>query len=498
MRNGFHKKCAILFILVGSLLRCSQYFYNTSLWLDEAKFALKIRTFSYLQLFSPELHPTATAQLKAQSAPLGFFYCVKFLSQIFGDYEYVLRAIPLASSLLMLVLFYRLAKRIVSKSAALLALALASVNLALIYFSKDFHQYSSDALIVILILLMGDALITKPLSRKSVIGYGLAGAALIWFSYPSVFALSGVGAAALYCFIKKKDQAGIFKTMIIALFWGISFILSFMLYAKYFANLGFVQSYWEKYMLLPPYNISDIHLLRQGFRLIMVNSMGDHIYGAILFGFAVLGIGSMMVRNRAYVLLIGLPILSTLAASMLGKYPLFFRIILFLAPLLILFISEGVDFVCTLLPKKKNVIGLVACTVLLLYPYTFNFHKITNPMYRQEIKPVMEFINSQKRDGDILYLYTGAQAAFDYYAPQFNFDNVQTIRGKSHRNDRELYLAQLDALLGNERVWLLFSHIYNDEDVYMYDYLETIGKLLNRGSAPGAHVLLYDLSQQTN
>jgi hypothetical protein len=95
-----------LLILAGCFFRAYQYFINRSLWLDELALALNIINRSFPQLALP-LNDN-------QGAPLGFLVIVKLLTVIFGNHEYILRALPFLTGLASILLLCQVSKNILS------------------------------------------------------------------------------------------------------------------------------------------------------------------------------------------------------------------------------------------------------------------------------------------------------------------------------------------------------------------------------------------------
>jgi predicted membrane-bound mannosyltransferase len=88
----------MLLISAGVGIRLLQFFYNRSIWYDEAKVTLHILMRSFTELHLPM--PTAT------SAPFLFLYLIKFNTAIFGYNEYALRLLPLSCGVLTIILFF--------------------------------------------------------------------------------------------------------------------------------------------------------------------------------------------------------------------------------------------------------------------------------------------------------------------------------------------------------------------------------------------------------
>ena len=123
-----------------------------------------------------------------------------------------------------------------------------------------------------------------------------------------------------------------------------------------------------------------------------------------------------------------------------------------------------------------------------------------NPYTLQEIKPVLSYIRDHKQERDVLYVYYGAQPAFEYYSRRYGLKDyildperywLSYDLGKLRQNVRSL-----DRLRGHPRIWILFSHIHSnaqhDEEFYLYR-LDEIGKRLDSFTSAGTAVYLYDL-----
>lgn len=127
------------------------------------------------------------------------------------------------------------------------------------------------------------------------------------------------------------------------------------------------------------------------------------------------------------------------------------------------------------------------------------------PQLKEEIKPVISYIKERQQPGDILYIYQRGKYQFKYYAKKYGYqegdyiigvDDLDKYDGSNLSNEeRERYEKDLDQLMGNKRVWLLFSHAnINSENEMMKSSLERRGKKIDFFARKGAFVYLYDLT----
>ena len=118
-------------------------------------------------------------------------------------------------------------------------------------------------------------------------------------------------------------------------------------------------------------------------------------------------------------------------------------------------------------------------------------------MEREEIKPVLNYLKQHFQDGDGLYLYHSSWKAFKYYAKRYGLEGVELQRGVSGRSNWQNYVNDLKSLRGNERIWILFSHVHKrsgiDEERFFLHVLDGMGRQVDSFSRKGASVYLYDL-----
>src|SRR3954447_3454197 len=107
-------------LAVGMLLRVWTYLLNRSYWMDEGSLLANLKDIGIFDVSS---------QLTGdQLAPMGFLILERILVGLLGESGYVTRFLPLCCGLASLWLFARLAARLLSPRAALVALALFALS----------------------------------------------------------------------------------------------------------------------------------------------------------------------------------------------------------------------------------------------------------------------------------------------------------------------------------------------------------------------------------
>ena len=503
-------------VLAGLVLRLRQYLVNRSLWLDEAMLANNILARDFAGLFR---------QLdNDQGAPVGFLLLQKIITLIFGDSEYALRLIPFLAGCLSLVLMFLLARKISSAFASNFALALFAFFPALIYYSSEVKQYSSDVAIALALILLFLKMSTVtasdgrvdayfavsrpseavsspdqrllPKGRNDEIILAITGALVIWFSHPALFVIGALGLALFIQAVGEKDKRRILSLLLVALIWGLSLGALYFGNLRHLASHQFFQDFWSEGFL--PRDVTAFSWLSRSLYVPFADLLGlrtPYLVNALLFLLGMIGLARRLPRFGLFLLLI---FFLALFASFLTLYPFAGRMILFLAPALTLLLAEGMDSVAALFTRPRWLawtIRILLAGYLLFGPLTLAAENFTAPKMREHIRPTMEYLRDFRKDGDLVYVYHWAEHAVRFYTPKYGFDMSNFILGADHHANPELYRAELDALRGRERVWFLFSHVYEDGDFnerdFILEYLDSIGELSREYRVPGTSVYLY-------
>ena len=487
---------SLFFILFGAFIRLNQYLNNRSLWHDEASVALNIVNRSYLELLRPLDYN--------QAAPPGFLWIERLAVQLFGDSEYSLRLFPLAASIISLVAFYQLANRYASKTAAPIAIALFACLRYPVYYATEVKQYSSDIMVTLLLCLL---LVPASLGegrrnreeggkgRGKFILLGLLGAIAIWLSHPAVFVLAGIELSSLVCATANRRKLFL-NRLPIYLVWLISFGCLYVLtIANTMNNESLVDSWSDRF----PDSPFDIIWLLDALGRFFYRPLG---FGAIADGVAmvafVLGCIATYRKNRSLLLALTSPLIVTLIASYLHKYPFRDRLVLFLAPLAIVIIAEGISFLLTHFRQYMPLVGIVITIILLVPPLVRTSQLVTQPEAKEEIRPVIEYIRSHQQPGDSLYVYPKGITQFLYYAPKYGYETGYRLGEHELPEEREAqawepFRQDIAPLQGKQRVWFLFSSATETEEELLVSYLNRLGQQLDYFQQPEAFVYLYSL-----
>lgn len=491
-KASFHRQQAAVtgLLLFGFVLRLRQYLTGRSLWSDEAMLALNIVNRNFIGLLKPLDYD--------QGAPIGFLFVEKLFDSLFGRNEYSMRLFPLAVGIASMWLFYLLLKRTNLTAGLFAALTLFILNPRLVYYSSEVKQYIVDVTITITLLLLAFRLFESQHQKRNFIQLALAGFVALWFSHPALFVLAGIGLALFIVYFLKRDYVSLRYVLGMGLLWLITVGFLYLLILNDLQHNAFVREYWQgAFLPVPPWSHLD------WFPKATHENIGIQfgIPYAPYFVFILMLLGWIFLwrRNQSQAITLGLIFLITLTASALQLYPVYERMILFLIPIGLLLTGETVDALYRSLQKQKvlaTVSWLVLCGYLIYGPLTTSTEFFLKPKYYEHIRPSMQYLHDNWRPGDAMYVSNGAKAQFDFYAPLYGLTNAHYISSpREDYQNRVNMLRELDTFKGKPRVWILFSHVYENGDFnerdFILDYLKGIGSKKREFRIPGTSVFLY-------
>jgi|GEM_PF-400913 len=466
-------------ILLGISLAIYQFFYNRSLWNDEAALALNIIDKSFSQLLQPLDYK--------QVAPIAYLFVEKFLTLLMGKSEYALRIFSLIAFILSIPMIYLVSNRLTNnKTLSLFATALFSVNITFIRFSSELKQYSLDVLFALIIIYLTLSLSFQ--KSRSLLLYGLAGAVAVWFSNPSIVILAISGLYILTTEVYKKQNYKIFYPFLL---WGLSFGLYYTLFIYHHPSAEFMRQYWKNAFL--PLGVSSkavIYFLHLHFEDIFKLVARTPIYPLLFWMLYLFGIlYAFIKKNYKLLYFIFAPLLLHLFLSGLKLYPFDGRLILYLLALLTLFYAFALYSLYESLLKRIKLpvmILLVPLVVIMAELQKHIPHNIEDQ--RRAITKIKESIKPQED----IYIYNMAYVTYKYYQDSGIVPiNNSVVVGSIHRGHNNQYNKELLRL--NGKVWLYFAHVYRDEERYMISFLTKRGaKVIHKYSYLGCGVYHID------
>jgi len=485
-------------IFIGIVLRLRQYLSGRSLWSDEASLAYNLAHRNFLGLIQPLDYD--------QGAPVGFLFIEKLLIIVFGNIDQVMRLFPLFSGILALYLFYRIAQAHIK--GGMLGMILLALGWELIYYSSELKQYSSDVMIGLLLIFLAYNCLKENAQTRDFLYLGIAGVVGIWISHPSVFILGGIGLAMFVATLTKSRPIPIVWLVGLGAVWLASFGLEYLVALRPLIGNDLLQSYWEKAFLPLPPGGTRIWLIKTYYSmLLIIIGRTDHILVIIFPILISIGGLSLLIRDRTTGILLISPFFFAAVASILQKYPLKDRFMLFLVPLVLLLIAEGLGSIYAIIAKWQRgvaaIVYMLPAVVLIYMSATITSEFVRAPYIGSDIKPVLEYVGHHRLKSEPIYIYYTTVPEYDYYAPLYNLDDENVLfgfRSSVKKEALEGFYDDVKTLRGRGRVWFIFSRILDcggckgDMQTYFVDYLNGLGTMLDSFHRTDANAYLYDLN----
>src|SRR6185295_9297291 len=316
------RRLAWLIVAFAAALRAVQYFSNSALYVDEGALALNVINRGFAGFLRPlDLN---------QAAPPGFLALEKIAVAALGTGEYALRLFPFLFSLAAILLFYQTARRVLAAWAVPVALLFFAVSEQVIYFSAQIKQYSGDVALTLLIVLIGLHVESKELTARRIALLSLTGGVVVWISHPSVFTLAGVGTTLALVALRKKQWVRLGKIAFCGACWLASFAVFYAVSLRQLsANQRLDVSWMNKgtFMPLPPTSWTDVGWFFKTFFGMFSNpaDLPFPIAAGLVFAAGCVG---LFLKRRTHLLMLASPLLFTLLASGLHKYPFGRRLLL--------------------------------------------------------------------------------------------------------------------------------------------------------------------------
>ena len=499
-KDRYLKYLSFSLVILGVTIRLIQYFHNRSLWFDEVNLALNIVERDYGELTQTLEHN--------QAAPLGFLWVEKLAIQVFGNNEYALRLFPLVANTVALGVFYRLVTRYLTPLAVPVAITLFAFGRHTLYFATELKQYSSDIAIALILFWFLTSIAHKILHLPKIIAAAVLGSLAIWFSHPAIFMLGGLEGYYLLMARGKYRLQILVNRLGIYLAWLISFgLFYFLTIANTMSNQDLADSWSSRY----PSSLIDIGWLLDALGRFFYNPMGftGITDGIGIFAF-IFGCIAWYGKNKAFLGALLAPFAATIIAAYLHQYPFRERLVVFLVPLGIVIVSEGVAWLLARFRDRDRlkrgtvlgILGLVCLIGLTLPQLTRASGFAVAPELKHEIRPVTEYVLSHQQPGDTIYVYSLGAQGFSYYAQRLGYSKEDYILGLGNLTHKDKEMSQnwhelkqdIRALKGKSRVWVIIR-AEDPEKTAILAYLTQFGREINIFEQPGASAHLFNFKR---
>jgi hypothetical protein len=493
-------------VAAGLVLRVVRFADNRPLWLDEAMLSLNIIERGFLGLLRPLDY--------LQAAPPAFLLLEKLAVVAFGPTEYALRLVPLLAAIAALIVFRQLSARVLPGLAGLVALGLFAVAEPLVYWSAEAKQYSVDVLAAVVLLhIASEPLLTGRLTARRASVLAAVGALAVFFSYASVFALSGIGAALILAPLLSRRRPSA-TAIAVSAFWILGFAAVFLFITATAADIRGALSLGE-------WNSGTLRVPRDAWRAFSHPAP----FSRTTTGLAVLmaSLGALSLARHRLPLLVALAgtFVAVAVAAQAQLYPFVGRFVLFLVPLVLLLVGAGIQELREATAGRTSAIWVAPLLLLAAYPVGIAGANLVNPPVIEETRDVLRALEERWHPGDSLFVAHRSQPVLAYYAEceacgALDGTPTEDLRGlvlsaRSPGSEMGLqaggriYIADIDdrtpiatvasrlaPLRGQPRAWVLISSGWDHASVgYVLDCL---GQRLDGFETRNAAAYLYDFS----
>ena len=381
----FENKVISILIGLGILLPSIQYFFNRSLWVDEASLALNILNAGILALLKP--------LESGQAAPIIFLLLEKFFSILIPNSDYGIKIVPLFSYFASLFFFYKILKQIFNNTYTIIfALSLFVFNAALIYYSSEVKQYICDVFVITSIYYI----ILKNYNKVENKYYllGIIGVVSLFLSHITPIILFSCGIYLVYDICCINENLNLKYTASVLLFWAATFLLYYYFFVYNHPAADNFKGYWSKmntFMPINPLKIDFYQFLLVKIKmifseLISVGSIGRYFIAILYFvGFIYL----IDKRNFKMIILLFSPILFHLLISAFSLYPFDLRLILYLIPTIIIVAAYGFEYFNKMIFMDLKIERLRFLSIIIPFLVLYVSPWYSFPFQREEIKKVL-------------------------------------------------------------------------------------------------------------
>jgi hypothetical protein len=475
--------------LIGAALRLREYVADRSLWLDESFLALDLIRNGV---------PSLLGHLDFnQGAAPGFLLVEKGI-EVVDRSEAALRLPSLVFGLATVALAWRVARRVCSPAAALIAYALVAFSPALVYYSSELKQYAGDTACGLAVTLVALELAARP-SRRAAIAAAAVGVAAVSLSHAAIFVVAGEGAVLVGAALARRRLPSRALAIVVGV-WALA--AGAVLAHTLSTSSGVLSSYRSSADLgsgtagsggrgahalkaLATAVLGDVGLPTGGRAFTLVT--------LVLSAVGLTGLVALLRTRPLATLVVTMPALVTLAANADDHYPVSGRTVLFLVPIASICIGEGAAWVARLAHGAAPAAGVALAAFALAYPVHGDINLLRTPT-KEETRPVLNALALEARPGDRFFITYAAQYAIAYYqqcactrVPSWDLvpshggraqwspalASTRQVRVQPYRADDEnAYLAEVRSLPPG-RIWLIVSHAADArEHAFLYDRLQ--------------------------
>jgi len=469
-------------LAIGLLLRVTQYWACRSLWLDEASLALNFFDGGFQKMMSPfDNH---------QAAPVGFNLLSAGMVRLAGLSEWSLRFLPLVAGIAAVFVFWRLSRRWLRGGALVFTNYAFAISSSLVYYSNEFKPYILDVLLGLVLLSSVLAWWEDGKPRARLVWLAVTGVVAVWFSFPIVFVMAGVGGAVLLACLRERTMPSLPGFVAVVAAWLVAFGCQYVFFAQHVAAMDDLTNYWREegaFMPFPPWERSHggITWFTGSFFDYFHAVAGLHHSRNILQFIFLCGVAEL-VRRRALLRLGALlgPIGFALVASAMERYPFQGRLVLFTVPFALLICGAGMEALLERLRRPVLCCALVG--IALFSPSAYSLPLLWRPAKVEEVRPLAAFLQREAGAQDVIFVFKD-NSSFALYARLLGLRQTTVPFAEQDVAATLPRIAQ--ELAGGRRCWLVISHVTAAERATVFAEMNRVSRPRLVSQQVGAELL---------
>jgi hypothetical protein len=489
-----------ILVLIGVILRFWAYLADTALYLDEILLSYSILDLPLADLLTRPLPLD-------QVAPLGFLLVERCSVTIFGHNEFALRLFPFVCAIVSLILFRRLAERVLTGVGPTVALFVFAIGFPFIRYAVVVKQYELDVMAAILLMLIAFNLRERRATTKRLLLFGLVGFAVISLSQASVLVMAGLGFAFAVDWLMSRDENALRALLFTVPLWAAASVLAVLIGVRSMtpSTRTFMDDFWAGgFIPLPFRGASALHWFWESLTSLFSDlTLLRYRWPGVFVVVALVGVIVLWRRSRSVALFLLCQFTIAIVAAVAQQYPLRGRLTLWLLPAALLAIAAGAEWIRTRADSLHAIVGAIFL-VALLVPPVIALAEAPPPYEIEHHKDFLSYLQKNRRPGDIVYVFPLPSIGVRFYGPRFGLQRSDWIASVCDRNETRAYIKDVDRFRGAPRLWILTggSRPFRFARAAVLQYLGAIGKRTDLLSLPsstyGSVTLeLYNLSDPT-
>jgi hypothetical protein len=415
-------------LLFGALVRIVGFLQNPSLGGDEAMLALSIGRRSFGGLLQPLDY--------GQVATVPFLWAERLITLVGGVSGYTLRIITLLAGIALLWAVLCLARELLGRTVALVALALVATAFPLIRYAIEIKPYILDSLVSTALIWLTVRLLDQLEDRRRWTLLAILGAVGVLLSAPALLVGAAILMGLAVAAVRTQRPRLLFRLAFIGAVWGATFGATYLTWYAPNAAAPYMRAFWAEAFLRPgtPRFFPRLWRSLGDLSCTLTCWRGFIDLSPLLLLLALVGLANLARRRGPEsAVLLGGPIFATFGASALGQYPIATRLVLFAAPQFAILVAAGAVVVATsiegLWPKVRARWVLLlflypsmalAVTLAIAPPTDWGFHGV-------EVRPLAE-LYQQRGAKEPIYVFPRTVAAWVFHTTDWSSPDTARLK----------------------------------------------------------------------